>query len=307
MTKVGIVLVTYNSANDIKRLLESILIQDYSDLVLYVVDNNSQDATLKIVRNYLTKMQICIIPCKVNKGFAGGNNIGIIKALDDGCDLIFILNPDIELEAGCITVLSKRIMADGNIGVVGPVVLYGYTEGNIIQGLGSFANFRSQKKSSTYSNQPLSERIPAEHYVDYVLGGAMMIKSSILRLTGLFEEDYFMYNDEIDIAYRIKKAGFQTLAISRAVVRHFHDFDPRNKKGNNLMYYYIVRNRYLYFLKYQLYTNLSLSLLEEVISFPLKINWALRRMKNIKILKYYYCGLFDGLRGKKGNSNINFN
>lgn len=304
--KLGIIIVTYNSQKDIERLLESIILQKKKDLVVYVVDNNSSDDTLNLIQKYQSELSICIISCKTNNGFAKGNNIGIQRAMDDGCEFLFILNPDIQLEENCIEILTKRIIPDETIGVIGPIVLYGDNPDNIIQGYGVKANFRTQKKVDPLGNEKLLNEIPAEIYVDFVLGGAMMIRSEVLKVTGFFEEDYFMYNDELDLAYRIKKAGYKTICVRDAIVRHFHDFNEQNKKGNNLMYYYMMRNKYLYFKKYKLYSNLVIAFISEVIKFPATINWAARRMRNFKLLKYYYSGIFDGLTGKKGISSKSF-
>ena len=298
--KVGIVIVTYNSQKDIYRLLESIIIQNYEHLVVYIIDNNSNDETLNIIRKYQSKISICIISSKTNDGYAKGNNNGIQKAVDGGCDLIFILNPDMQLEEKCINILTERIKLDEKIGVIGPSVLDGNKPGNIIQSYGFKANFRTQKKNILFAGKKLTDEVPSEIYVDYALGGAMMIRSSVLKVTGLFEEDYFMYNDELDLSYRVKMAEFKTLCIRDAIVRHFHDFSRQNKMGNNLMYYYIMRNRYLYFKKFHLYIILFLSLIKEIFILPLKIRWALSRMGNITLLKFYYSGLLDGLLGKKG-------
>jgi len=304
--KIGIIIVTYNSEKDINRLLESIILQRYANLVVYIVDNDSKDETLKKIQQYHFKLSISVIPFKINNGFAKGNNIGIQKAMDDGCDLVFILNPDMQLEEKCISVLIERIKYDEKIGIIGPIVLLGNNTGAIIQNYGVKVNFRTQKKSTLFHNQTLTSKIPNEMYVDYVTGGAMMIRCTVLKITGLFEEDYFMYNDEIDIAYRVKKAGFKTLCVRDAEVRHFHDFDKLNKTGNNLMYYYVMRNKYIYFKKFHFYFNLSLSLLAEFISFPLVIIWAIRRMGNRNLLIFYYSGLLDGLIGKKGLANKSF-
>ena len=81
--KIGIIIVTYNSQKDITRILESIITQKNENLVVYIVDNNSKDETLKIVQIYQSKIAICIISSQVNNGFARGNNIGIQKAIDD--------------------------------------------------------------------------------------------------------------------------------------------------------------------------------------------------------------------------------
>ena len=305
--KIGIVIVTYNSQRDINRLLKSITLQKYKNFVVYLVDNNSNDDTLNIVEQYQNEISICIISSKTNNGFARGNNIGIQRAIDEGCDLLFVLNPDMQLQKSCIDILAKRIMSEEEIGVIGPIVLIGNQPDNIIQAFGATANFRTQKKNDLFPNTKLTNEIPEEVYVDYVLGGAMMIKSSVLKITSLFEEDYFMYNDELDLAYRIKKAGFKTMCLRDAIVRHFHDFDTQNKKGYNLMYYYMMRNKYLYFKKFRLYGNLFFSLISEFIKLPLVVNWALRRMKNIRLLNFYYSGILDGLLGKKGFANNQVN
>jgi hypothetical protein len=301
--KIGIIIVTFNSQKDIARPLESIILQRYDDLIVYIVDNNSNDETLNIVHKYLSKLPINIIASKMNNGFARGNNIGIQKAIDDGCDLIFILNPDMQLERECLNALTQRIISDEKIGVIGPIVLDRDNPGNFIQSYGMKVNFKTQKKDIFFAGKKLSNEIPHENCVDYMLGGAMMIRSSVLETTGLFEEDYFMYNDELDFAYRINKAGYKYLCLRDAIVRHYHDFTKSNRKGNNLMYYYIMRNKYLYFFKYRLITNLIFSLIKEVIIIPLKIRWAIRRMGDIRILKFYYLGILDGLLRKKGLAN----
>ena len=304
--KIGIIAVTYNSQKDIARLLESIVIQRYENLLIYVVDNNSKDETLNIIQKFNSKISISVISSLENNGYAKGNNIGIQKAMNEGCELVFILNPDMQLEEKCIDILTKRIMSDVKIGVIGPIALLGTKPGDIIQGYGVTANFRTQKKTILFGDKKLSNDLPQEIFVDFVHGGAMMIRSSVLKINGLFEEKYFMYNDELDISYRIKKAGYKILCMRDAIVRHYHDFSKQNRTGNNIMYYYMMRNRYLYFRKYHLYNNLVLSLIVEVISFPVKIIWALRRLKNINILQFYYSGLLDGLLGKNGIANKSF-
>lgn len=304
--RIGIIIVTFNSQKDIQRLLNSLLIQTVKNFFVYIVDNDSKDSTLDNVREYIDRLSIKIISTKHNNGYAKGNNIGIQKAMEDGCDIVFILNPDMQLERNCIDILVKRISSDEKIGVIGPVVLFGDKPGRIIQSYGIKANFRTQKKAAPYSNSRWRADIPSEIYVEYLIGGAMMIRCSILKITGMFEEDYFMYNDELDLAYRVRKSGYKTLCMRDAVAVHHHDFGNQNRKGHNLMYYYILRNRYLYFKKYKMYLNLMGSVILELFNIPLKVIWSIRRMRNFYILKYYYSGLIDGLLGKKGCSNKSF-
>jgi len=304
--KVGIIIVTFNSQKDITRLFESIINQLYKNFIVYIVDNNSNDETLSTIQTYQSKVSIIIISSKTNNGFAKGNNIGIKRAMEDGCDYVFIINPDMQLEKECIHVLIDRINSDEKIAVIGPIVLLGNNQDNIIQFYGVEANFKTQKKTIIYAGRKLTYEVPSEIYVDYVLGGAMMIRCSVLKITGLFEEDYFMYNDEIDIANRIDKAGFKTLCMRDAVARHFHDFDINNQRGYNLMYYYMMRNKFLYFKKFHLHAYLVFSIIKEITNLPLKARWAIIRMKNVRLIKYYYSGLLDGLLDKKGIANKSF-
>lgn len=306
--KLAIIVVTYNSQRDIERLLNSLVKQSVQNFTVYVIDNNSSDDTLSKVRTFLAKLSIIIISCKQNNGYARGNNIGIQKAMEDGCEFVFILNPDMQLEENCIKSLYKKFLADENIGVIGPIVLIGNHLGQAesIQGYGVKANFRTQKKKVYYGGQEYSNQLPDEVEVDYVHGGAMMIRADVLKTTGLFDENYFMYNDELDISFRIKKSGFRILCIRDAVARHYHDFDKKNIRGNNLMYYYVMRNRYLYFKKFGFYVNLFISVFKEILMIPFIIRWAIMKMENKKLLKFYYLGIFDGLLGKKGISNRNF-
>lgn len=304
--KVGIIIVTYNSEKDISRLLESIVVQEYKNLVVYIIDNHSSDGTLKLIDDYKDRISLSILLLKTNNGFAKGNNIGIQKAMDEGCDLLFILNPDIQLDKKCIDILARRIKLDDKIGAVGPIVLIGNQPQNITQAYGVNVNFKTQKKTDLFVNVKLTDELPAEIFVDFLLGGAMMIRSDVLKITGLFEEDYFMYNDEIDIAYRIKSSGFRTLCMRDAMVWHYHDFNKKNKSGNNLMYYYMIRNKFLYFKKYHLYMNLFISVLIEFIYLPVKIIWAIRRTGNVKLIKYYYLGLWRGLIGETGKTRTEF-
>jgi len=295
--KVGIIIVTYNNQKDIGRLLDSIALQKYKKYKIYLVDNNSNDETLKIVQTYENKLNIEIINSKINNGFAKGNNIGIKKAMEEGCEFVFILNPDIQLDKNCLELLISRISKDNSIGAIGPMVLYGNNH-NIIQTYGINVNFKTQNKISQFSNIIFSKNLPEENYVDCLLGGAMVLRCSILKIIGLFEESYFMYNDEMDLFYRIKNAGFKTLCLRDAKVFHYHNYKDNRK--NNLMYYYIIRNKYLYFKKYRFYLSMIISLLKELLFIPLVIRWAAFKIGNIKLIKYYYSGLFDGLLGRNG-------
>lgn len=304
---VGIIVVTYNSSKDILTLLHSIQKQSYKKYRIYIVDNNSNDSTLSDISDFIkkTKCELFIYSNKENLGFAKGNNFGISISINDGCIYSFVLNPDMELHEHCLENLIKRIKNDINIAAIGPVVLYGHYKEPTIQNYGVKANFNTQKKNILYSDKLLDSSVPPELTVDYVNGGSMLVKNDILKKVGLFEESYFMYNDELDLALRIRRAGYKFLVIKSAIVHHHHDWSIKNKKGYYILYYYGIRNRYLYFKKYGLFWYLLLSLFKEIGYFPVKILWALR-VADSKLIKYYYLGLWKGLIGETGQSKLEF-
>jgi len=115
-----------------------------------------------------------------------------------------------------------------------------------------------------------------------------------------------MYNDELDLALRIRRAGYKFLVIKSAIVHHHHDWSIENKNGYYILYYYGIRNKYIYFKKYRFFNYLIWDILKEIFSFPIKIKWA-RRVAGNKLIKYYYLGIWRGLLGETGKANIDFN
>ena len=85
MDKIGIVTITYNSANVLSGFLESVFSQTYKNFILYVIDNSSKDDTKKILKS-LKDSRLKIIFNKKNIGVAKANNIGIKKAINDNCN-----------------------------------------------------------------------------------------------------------------------------------------------------------------------------------------------------------------------------
>ena len=95
MEKIGVVTVTFNSANVLRPFLNNLFDQTFSNFDLYVIDNNSNDATIKILDEF-DDNRIIIIKNDKNIGVAAANNVGIKKAFSNKCSHILLLNNDIE-------------------------------------------------------------------------------------------------------------------------------------------------------------------------------------------------------------------
>lgn len=303
---VAILLVIYNEAQFIPNLIASLKKQTYPKIKIYAIDNNSIDDSILIIKKLLP--EVFIIESNENHGFAKANNILAEKASEDNVEYLFVLNTDMILDVDCIKELVSLAESDKAIGAIAPIVLIGKRneKTNIIQCYVDKANFKTGKTTSPHSNLNFRNvNLPEKIEVNTVHGGATFIKTEVYKKVGLFNEDNFMYGDELDLAYRIKQTGYKMLVTKKAVGWHFHNWSKTNKKANFLQYYYMTRNRFLFFHRYKKYKSLIIGSLKELLNLPLIIRWAIRRV-DIKIIKYYYLGILHGLLNKKGKADIEF-
>ncbi len=304
--KVAILLVLFNEENHIERLAKSIINQSYKEISVYAIDNNSSDSTVSLLLKHLPGANI--IQSKENLGFAKGNNIIASNAIDNNKELLFILNTDMELEDNCVRNLVNIITEKDDVAGAGPLVYLGTEEGltKNIQCYADKSNFKNARTQTLYYGPDYSfDELPESINVNTLHGGSFMILSSIVSEIGLFNEDNFMYGDEIDLAYRINEFGGKLKVTKNAKVWHFHDWSKKNKTGYYLQYYYMNRNRFLFFHRYNKYFSLIREILTEFILLPLKIKWA-KKTAGLKLLKYYYLGYWHGLLNKKGKADIEF-
>ena len=122
MEKIGLVTITYNSADVIRDFLESTFSQTFQNFVIYIIDNNSQDDTLEILTEY-TDSRIKLVKNKKNDGVAKANNQGIELALKDNCTQVLIMNNDVEFEKQLFDKMIQ-VQKDKNCSLVVPKMMY---------------------------------------------------------------------------------------------------------------------------------------------------------------------------------------
>lgn len=301
----AILLVLFNEEKHIKRLAESIINQSYKYISIYAIDNNSSDSSVSLLLKHLPNANI--ICSKENFGFARGNNILAAEAIKNNEDLLFILNTDMELDRDCISVIFKHFSDEEVIGA-GPIVYFGDENGrtNNVQCYADKANFSNARTDTLYEGSNLNiEELPETVYVNALHGGCFMIRSRVVSEIGLFNEANFMYNDEIDLAYRLNKLNGKLITNKNAQAWHFHDWSKKNKSNHYLQYYYINRNRILFFYRYKKYFSIFREVMLSLFQFPFKLRWAIKTT-GLKLLKYYYLGYWHGLLNKKGKAEIEF-
>ncbi len=307
LPKIAILLVVTNEAKHIPSFFSHLKSQTYEgEISVYILDNNSSDNSPELVMENWPEADITLE--RSNIGFARGNNIIAKKAFADGADYIFVLNPDVELDPDCIKILVELGESDSKTGIVSPVLFWGneLKDEEKIQHFGKNINFSTLKLSAPFVNKKTSEiSLPETNTADFAGGGITMMKRELFEITGLFDEDNYIYGEEPDLAYRVRKTGYKTVISSKAKSWHNHDYSRKNKNGNYFQYYYINRARYLFFWKYRLYSALLLNVFKDLIKFPLYLRWALK-IADFKLLRYFYSGIFAGLRRETGKATLRF-
>ena len=205
MEKIGIITVTFNSSNVLRPFLNNLFDQTFSNFDLYVIDNNSNDATTKILDEF-DDNRIVIIKNDKNIGVAAANNVGIKKALANKCSHILLLNNDIEFPNSLLNDMYYSIN-NNNCSLLVPKILY-HSDKNIIWYAGGgfkksngylpFHNgFNKNNKNSNYSSS----------LVEYASTCCLLINKNVFEDIGLMDEKYFVYFDDTDFLFRIKKHG----------------------------------------------------------------------------------------------------
>lgn len=308
--KVGVIIVSYNQRKFFRLLFESLSNQSYLNFCIYFIDNASHDGSVDYAKSlcFELKIEARFFELLENTGYSGGNNFGVREAVSDGCKYCLILNTDTELANDCIESLIECLESVKNIAASGPILFLGAKGTSIttIQEFGAIADFKNYKIKKNYSSKIYEHTdylIPESLQVNYLTGACIMLKTSVYKKIGLFDEMYFAYGEEIDLFKKISDAGFKVFVTKKAKVWHYHDWSSKNKKGYYIEYYLIQRNKYAYLIKHHLYRYLFKNLLKDIFMYPVYLRWFIR-ICNFRLSIYYLKGTFDGLINKTGRPNI---
>lgn len=200
---------------------------------------------------------LTLIDTGANLGFAGGNNIGIRRALrEPSITHIWLLNNDTVVEPEAAAALLAEMQCDPGIGVAGTTIRhYHHPERNQLLN-GSRFNFWSGRGVPLHGDSPAGEPIAREAIIaetDFVCGASLGVSRTFVETVGLMAEDYFLYYEEIDWAVRGSKR-FRTGFAPGAIVYHRHGGSIGSSRDtarrSTLSEYYLARNALLFARKY---------------------------------------------------------
>lgn len=233
--KVAVIIVNYNGRQYLKDCLDSLFNLDYpkENFKIFLIDNASTDDSIEFVKNSFGSVEI--IANQKNLGFAEGNNIGIKKAIDKGFDFVYLINQDTVSEADSLTKLVLAAQADDKIAAVQPRIML-WPQKDKVNSLGNSIHYLGFGFSAG-GYQKFSGDLELKE-VAYASGAAVLIKTSALQRVGLFEPDFFMYHEDLDLGWRLHLAGYKVILVPASVVYHKYSFAKSMQK-----YYFMERNR----------------------------------------------------------------
>jgi hypothetical protein len=242
--RVGLVTVTYNSENVLDGFLSSVFGLNFTDFLLYVVDNASSDGTMEKLNNY-KNAQVKVIKNSCNLGVAEANNQGIKLAIEDKCQYVLLINNDTEFEANLVQKLISRLEAN-SCDMAVPKIKYWDDKDKIWCAGGYFRKWAAwQSWHYGYERKDCAE-FSVERIIDYSPTCCMLIKTEVFDKVGLMDKKYFVYWDDTDFCLRALRAGVKMLYAPD--IEFYHKVSSLTGHRSNFSIRYLTRN-FVYFIK----------------------------------------------------------
>jgi GT2 family glycosyltransferase len=215
---VSVVIITFNSAAHIERCINSIESQSYPHIEILVIDNGSKDGSLALVQKIASKGRIQLF-AGANVGFSKANNIGIGASKGE---FVLVLNADAfplpDYIGKCVEALCRnefigtvigKLISDADTSIIDSAGLYIYREGLCVD------RGHGERDIGQYDTQ---------EYVDGAIGAAAMYRRKMLEDIRIgdeyYDEDFFAFNEDVEMSFHSALRGWTTLYLPSAVARH---------------------------------------------------------------------------------------
>jgi GT2 family glycosyltransferase len=226
LLELTVTICSWNTRDDLRACLRSLeAIRNEAEFEVIVVDNNSNDKSAEMVAEEFPWVRLEAL--LRNLGFAGGHNhaIALRKAPH-----AFPLNSDTIVHPGALRKVLDFAHANEAIGIIGPKLLN--PDGSLQLSCRRFPN----PVAALFRNTPIGKLFPNNRFtreylmqdwdhtkmrdVDWVSGAAFLVREEVIEKIGLFDEEYFMFCEDVDLCWRAWKAGFKVAYYPEAVITH---------------------------------------------------------------------------------------
>ena len=239
--RLAIIIVNFNARDWLEKCLRSIYTQDIArQLEVIVVDSASTDDSVAMMRR---EFPCCkCIESQENLGFGRGNNVGAEQSV---APILLFLNPDTEVSTGALGDLLQFMEEHPDYGAAGGKIFDG--DGELERSAGTWPTLSSLILDRMLKRWPVIrnrfEHLAHHHWnfdrlreVGWVTGAYLWIRRDLFERLGGFDRDIFMYYEDVDLCYRLKKLGSQIFFFPGAPIVHYRNKTPiRDKRRKRLM------------------------------------------------------------------------
>lgn len=241
--KVIVMTLNWNRKEDTIECIKSLFELDYPNYEIVVVDNGSTDGSAQAFKQ--NSPNISVIENKTNLGYGGGFNVGIKYALNQRIKYVLIINNDAIADKNMLTELVKVAENDTNIGIVTGKV-YSYYDPNRLQTCGKIVNFFSGDSNNVGEGEidiGQCEEIKEYEFLDDVF---WLVKTEVFKKAGMYDRNFFIYYEEVDLCAKVSKAGFKLMYTPYAKIWHKGQATSTGGGVNPIYTYYMARNRIVF-------------------------------------------------------------
>ena len=251
---VSVLIVSFN----VRAYLLDALAALYADTTLpievIVVDNGSSDGSAEAVEGKYP--QVTVVRQGENVGFGKANNAVLQKS---SADLLLLLNPDVVVDSGCVHTLADFLLATPGAGAAGPRLRRPDGRLDLAARRGfptpSAAFYRVVGLSRLFPKSPRFNRYNmgsfadgGVHEIDAGTAACLMVRRTAIDQVGLFDPDYFMYGEDLDLCYRLKQKGWKIFYVPDAGALHVKGASSR--QATSAMVYEFHRAMWLFHRKH---------------------------------------------------------
>lgn len=246
INNIAVIICNYNGGADTIKCIDTVIKSNNVLFDIYVIDNASTDESMSLIQSQFSTY-VTIIQNSENLGGSGGFGRGLRLAVEKGYPYIMMLDNDAYVDTDTVKKLYGYLQENSDVGIVGAKIMMSDDPERVMD-YAKTINFETFIDESEWCGKLDSEetRIPRE--CDFAAATAAMVRREVLLACGGMDEEHFIYYDDIELGYRIKKHGYRVVSLGNA--KAWHKSGMRQKITNTFVRYYITRNRHRFFAKY---------------------------------------------------------
>ena len=241
-SRVAIILVNWNGLDFTVACLDSLRNLDFPNYEVILVDNASDNQEGTLLQKQFPEIKL--VQSSSNLGFAGGNNLGIRHALEQGFSHVLLVNNDTLVASDFLAKMLELIEKYPAVGVVQPLIFW-MKDRNQVWSAGGKWNAWLGRAITLLEPKKVTAGLQK---LDWATGCCMLISRAALLKAGLLNEQYFAYFEDVEWSLRFREKGFEIALAPQAMI--YHEAGASSKKRHSegtlspRVFYYHVRNQF---------------------------------------------------------------